>query len=41
MSYRDHLAHILDGLGSEYNAFVTSIQNRSDNPSIEDVRSLF
>lgn len=25
ISYRDHLAHILDGLGSEYNAFVTSI----------------
>lgn len=29
ISYRDHLTHILDGLGSEYNAFVTTIQNRT------------
>lgn len=40
ISYGDHIAHILDGLGSEYNAFVTSIQNQSDQPSLEDVRSL-
>ncbi|XP_022155181.1 uncharacterized protein LOC111022315 [Momordica charantia] len=40
LSYRDHLAHVLDGLGSEYNAFVTSIHNRADSPSLEDVRSL-
>lgn len=40
ISYRDHLAHILNDLGSEYNAFVTSIQNCSDSPALEDVRSL-
>ncbi|XP_038891713.1 uncharacterized protein LOC120081111 [Benincasa hispida] len=40
ISYRDHLTHILDGLGSEYNAFVTSIQNHVDNLSVEDVWSL-
>lgn len=39
-SYRDHLGYILEGLGSEYNPFVTSIQNRNDRPSLADVRSL-
>lgn len=27
ISYRDHFFHILDGFGSEYNAFITTIQN--------------
>lgn len=40
LSYRDHLAYILEGLGTEYNLFVTSIQNRSDQLSLADVRSL-
>lgn len=34
ISYRDHLAYILDGLRSKYNAFVISIQNRLDRPSL-------
>lgn len=29
ISYSDHLAHILEGLGSEYNAFITAIQNNT------------
>lgn len=40
LSYRDHLRYILKGLGTEYNPFVKSIQNRTDRPSIVDVRSL-
>lgn len=40
ISYRDHLGHILDDLRVEYNAFVTSIQNQSDTPTLEDIRSL-
>ncbi|KAH7567917.1 hypothetical protein ACOSP7_009812 [Xanthoceras sorbifolium] len=40
LSYRDHLGYVLDGLGPEYDAFVTSIENRVDRPSIEDVESL-
>ncbi|KAI9195642.1 hypothetical protein LWI28_016864 [Acer negundo] len=40
LSYRDHLGYLLKGLGSEYDAFVTSIEYRVDRPSIEDVKSL-
>lgn len=40
LSYNDHLGYILEGLGIESNAFVTSIQNRTNHPSLEDVRSL-
>lgn len=40
LSYRDHLAYILKGLGLEYNPFVTSIQNKIDRPILVDVRSL-
>lgn len=40
LSYRDHLGYILEGLGTEYNAFVTSIHNQMDRPSLADVWSL-
>ena len=40
LSYRDSLGYLLDGLGPEYDAFVTSIENRVDRSSIEDVESL-
>ncbi|XP_038887133.1 uncharacterized protein LOC120077323 [Benincasa hispida] len=40
LSYRDHLSYILEGLGSEYNPFVSSIHNRTNRPSIADVRNL-
>lgn len=40
ISHKDHISYILDGLGVEYNAFVTSIQNRGDIPTLEDVRTL-
>lgn len=40
LSYRDHLGYILEGLGVEYDPFVTSVQNRTNTPSLEDVRSL-
>ncbi|KAK0591018.1 hypothetical protein LWI29_034531 [Acer saccharum] len=40
LSYRDHLGYLLEGLGAEYNSFVTSIHNRTDQPSIENVHSL-
>lgn len=39
LSYRDHLGYILEGL-DKYNPFVTSIQNRTDCPSLANVRSL-
>ncbi|XP_062118762.1 uncharacterized protein LOC133832434 [Humulus lupulus] len=40
VSPQDHLIYLLNGLGSDYNAFVTSIQARSMKPSIEEVHSL-
>lgn len=40
LSYRDHLGYILKGLGNEYYPFVTTIQNRTDRPSIADVCNL-
>ncbi|TXG66120.1 hypothetical protein EZV62_007395 [Acer yangbiense] len=40
LSYRYHLGYFSEGLGPEYDAFVTSIENIVDRPSIEDVHSL-
>lgn len=40
VSYSDQLQYFLNGLGVEYNAFVTSLHNRSDRPSMEEVHSL-
>ncbi|KAI9182354.1 hypothetical protein LWI28_024519 [Acer negundo] len=40
LSYRDHLGYSLEGLSPKYDAFVTSIENRVDRPSIEDIESL-
>lgn len=37
LSYRDNPGYVLKGLGIEYNAFVTSIQNQTNRPSIADV----
>lgn len=39
LSNRDHLGYILKGFGIEHNPFVTSIHNRTDRPSLADVRS--
>ena len=41
LSYRNKLMYTLNGLTEEYDGFVTSIYNRSDKPSIEEVHSLF
>ena len=40
VSEKDHLIYLFNGLDREYNSFVTSIQNRSDQPTIEQIRSL-
>lgn len=40
ISHKDHISYILEGLGVEYNAFVTSIQNKGDIPMLEDVITL-
>lgn len=40
ISHKDHISYILEGLGAKYNPFVTSIQNRVDIPTLEDVRTL-
>ncbi|PON94440.1 hypothetical protein TorRG33x02_096870 [Trema orientale] len=40
LSYRDKLTKTLEGLSEEYDMFVTSINNRSDRPSLEVVHSL-
>ena len=41
VSIYDHLICMFNGLDQEYNAFVTSINNRPDRPSVEEVHSLF
>ena len=40
LSYRDKLTHILKGLLGEYDIFITSIHNRSDRPSLQEVHNL-
>ena len=40
LSYRDKLMYSLNGLTEEYDGSVTSIYNRSDKPSLEEVHSL-
>ena len=40
LSYRNKLMYTLNGLTEEYDGFVTSIYNRSNKPSIEEVHSL-
>ncbi|KAJ9698935.1 hypothetical protein PVL29_007820 [Vitis rotundifolia] len=37
---KNHLIYLFSGLDREYNPFVTSIQNRSDQPTIEQIYSL-
>ena len=37
---KDHLIYLFNGLDHENNPFVTSIQNRSDQPTIEKIHSL-
>ncbi|KAJ9693228.1 hypothetical protein PVL29_012113 [Vitis rotundifolia] len=37
---KDHLIYLFSGLDREYNPFVTSIQNRFDQPTIEQIHSL-
>ena len=37
---KEHLIYLFNGLEREYNPFVTSIQNRSDQPTIEQIHSL-
>ena len=41
VSCKDHLFYMFNGLDKEYNAFVASISNRPDLPSIEEIHSLF
>ena len=38
--YRDKLMHLLNGLGEEYDSVVTSIQNRSDRPSLTEIHNI-
>ena len=40
VSKKDHLIYLFSGLDHEYNPFVTSIQNQSDQPTIEQIHSL-
>ena len=40
LSYRDKPTRTLKGLPEEYDIFVTSIHNRSDRPSLQEVYSL-
>ena len=40
VSKKDHLIYLFSGLNHEYNPFVTSIQNQSDQPTIEQIHSL-
>ena len=40
LSYKDKLTRILEGLPEEYENFVSSIHNRSDRPSLQEVHSL-
>ena len=37
---KDHLIYLFSGLDREYNPSVTSIQNRSNQPTIEQIHSL-
>ncbi|PON40250.1 hypothetical protein PanWU01x14_298850 [Parasponia andersonii] len=40
ISTKDHLIAVYNGLGSEYNALVASVQSRIPQPSFEEVHSL-
>ncbi|KAF4348060.1 hypothetical protein G4B88_030696 [Cannabis sativa] len=40
ISTQEHLTYLLNGLGPEYNAFVTPILARPVKPTIEEVHSL-
>ena len=40
VSNRDQLINLFQGLGAEYNSFVTSINSRVDLPTVEEVHSL-
>ena len=40
LSYRDKLMFVFNGLGEEYDSFVTSTLNRADKPSLDEVYSL-
>ena len=40
ISEKDHLIYLFSGLDHKYNPFVTSIQNRFDQPTIEQIHNL-
>ena len=40
LSYKDKLTRTLEGLPEEYDIFVTSIHNKSDRPSLQEVYNL-
>ena len=40
LNYRDKLMFIFNGLGEEYDSFVTSTLNRVDKPSLDEIYSL-
>ena len=40
VSHKDRLAYMLEGLAIEYDAFVSAVYNRADDPSIEKIQSL-
>ena len=40
ISRKDYLIYFFGGLDKEYNPFVTSINNRPDQPSVEEIHSL-
>ncbi|KAF4352601.1 hypothetical protein F8388_016298 [Cannabis sativa] len=40
ISSQDHLGYLLNGLGPEYNAFVTTILARPIKPAVEEVHAL-
>lgn len=40
VSYNDHVLNLLEGLGRDYNPFVTLVTNKLDKHSIEEIHSL-
>ena len=40
LNYRDKLMFIFNGIGEEYDSFVTSTLNRADKPSLDEIYSM-
>ena len=40
LSYRDKLMFVFNGLGEEYDSFVTSTLNRADKPSLDEIYNM-